>query len=251
MPPESLTDRMAPNLTPAAAARDWASFRESSINCGITTERMASTLAWLGLNPTEYCRLRSGAGKGVRRLSRLLAVSMAEPAAMETEPDSSARTAPDESGPSPVATTVGLGSPALSRACFTCCGEESRAAATAMVNAASSATNVTVRLAGASMPSDVCAVATQESTANRRRERCFTRCLSLRHAERDTGVEGELRSRGATGGSERAPIGRRADPTDARVSAGVVRIAHTPDAAQLQAGGGGQRLGLLLRIGHK
>src|SRR5664280_3123197 len=121
-----------------------------------------------------------------------------------------------------------------------------------MVNAASSAARVTVRLTGTLMPSNVCAVATQASAAIGR-NRCFMRCLSLREAVSDVGVKGVLRSRAAAGGSGRecaCDVRRRTDPTDSR-SRGVERFAHALDAAQLQAGGGGQRLCLLLGIGEE
>src|ERR1035441_1198287 len=103
-----------------------------------------------------------------------------------------------------------------------------------MVNAASSAVSVTVRLAGALMPSKVCAVVREESTIDRIK-RGFMPCLSLRQAISDVGVEGVLRSRTAAGGSGSACDGdeSRTDITDARVPAGVVRFTHALNGAQL------------------
>src|ERR1035441_623618 len=122
-----------------------------------------------------------------------------------------------------------------------------------MANAASSAVSVTVRLAGALMPSSVCPVPTEQSTMNRRSRKCFMRCLSLRQAISDVGVEGVLRSRTATGGSRsaRGAVHRRIDITDARVPAGVVRFTHALNGAQLNPRRVGQRLGLPLGIGEQ
>src|ERR1035438_9518221 len=115
--------------------------------------------------------------------------------------------------------------------CFTCCAVESRLAAAAMVNAASSAGRVTVRLTGALMPSNVCAAATQESAAQKGRIRSLMGSPLLREAVRDVGVEGVLRARACVVGSGRecasAAEERRRDITDIRVSRGVNRFAHT------------------------
>src|ERR1017187_1684108 len=96
-----------------------------------------------------------------------------------------------------------------------------------MVNAASSAVSVTVRLPRAGVASEGCAGAREESTIDRRK-RGLMRYLSLRQAVSDVGVEGVLRSRTAAGGSSSAgdPEEGRTDNTAARVSAGVVRFAH-------------------------
>src|ERR1035441_4537216 len=122
-----------------------------------------------------------------------------------------------------------------------------------MANAASSAVSVTVRLAGALMPSSVCPVPTEQSTMNRRSRKCFMRCLSLRQAISDVGVEGVLRSRTAAGGSRsaRGDEGRQRGIADARVPAGVVRFAHALNRTQLNACRVGQRLGLPLGIGEE
>src|ERR1017187_406897 len=121
-----------------------------------------------------------------------------------------------------------------------------------MVNAASSAVSVTVRLAGALMPSSVCAAPTEQSTINRGNWG-FMRCLSLRHAVSDVGVERVLRSRTGTAGS-RSTGGdedRQRGKANAGVPAGVVRLAHALNGAQFNPRGGGQRLGLLLGIGEQ
>src|ERR1035438_2792780 len=107
-----------------------------------------------------------------------------------------------------------------------------------MVNAASSAVRVTVRLTGALMPSGVCAAATQASTGIRIRNRCFIRCLSLRQAVSDVGVKSVLRSRAGAAGTEGAPNRPRADPGD-RVSVAVERFAYAPDPARSAARGVG------------
>src|SRR5450759_5067123 len=121
-----------------------------------------------------------------------------------------------------------------------------------MVNAASSAVRLTVRLTGALMPSNVWAVAAQAS-AGISRNRCFMRCLSLREAVSDVGIEGVLRSGAAASGRDCACGAevRITDITDAGVSGSIERFGNAPDAAQLQAGGGGQRLGLLLGVGEE